>query len=211
MRAAKRSFTMMGAFIILALVTFGATGCDATTVIRQTVIVSPTFAPTTSPVTATSGLATPTSPASRASTPPPGIWCPVKQGQTSLVPACEIYPSAPQLYNPPQGETTLAGRQIGPKIGSNGVLTATETMSNPWAADVDCATNDNTNSGEVQIIMMAHTSGGDYYSWGDQSCGPPTAPSYGREYFRKASGSMTLSIKPLTGNLAYWYATCIQL
>jgi hypothetical protein len=210
MRAAKSSFTIIGAFAILALVAFGATGCGATTVIRQTVIVSPTFAPTTLP-TATSHLPMPTSPVSRASTPPPGIWCPIKQGQTPLVAACEIYPSPPQLYNPSQGETTLAGRQIGPRIGSNGVPTATETMNNPWAADVDCATNDNTNSGEAQIIMVAHTSGGDYYSWGDQSCGPPAAPSYGHEYFRKASGSMTLSIKPLTGNLASWYATFIQL
>jgi hypothetical protein len=84
-------------------------------------------------------------------------------------------------------------------------------MRDPWAADVNCDTNDNSNTGKVQIVMVAHTSGGDYYSWGNESCGEPVAPSYGHEFFRKASVSVTLSIKPLTSNLFDWYALLMQL
>ena len=74
-----------------------------------------------------------------------------------------------------------------------------------------CATNDTSNIGKVQIIMVAHTSGGDYYSWGNELCGEPVAPCYGHESFRKATVSVTLSIKPLTTNLLTWYARFIQL
>lgn len=163
----------------------------------------------TSTATAVAVATSPSTPL--VSAPPPGIWCPVEQGQMPLVSACEIYPSQPQLHTPSQGETVLAGTQVGPQIGSGGASTDTESMTNPWAADVDCATNDNTNSGKVRIIMVAHTVSGDYYSWGDQSCGPPSAPSYGSEYFRKATASVTLSIEPLRSNLTFWTAEFIQL
>ncbi len=124
---------------------------------------------------------------------------------------CEIYPSPPQLYTPPQSETVLAGTWIGPQIGSSGADSVTENMTNPWAADVYCATNDNTNTGKTQIVMVAHTGNADFYSWGDESCGPPVAPSYGNEFFREATVSVTLTIEPLTNNLQFWYAQFIQL
>jgi hypothetical protein len=63
----------------------------------------------------------------------------------------------------------------------------------------------------VRIFMVAHTTTGDFYSWGDQSCGPPTAPSFGYEYFREATVTVTLTIQPLTGNLVYWQAQLMQL
>jgi len=76
---------------------------------------------------------------------------------------------------------------------------------------VVCATNDNSNTGKVQILMVAHTSGGDYYSWGNEACGQPEAPAYGHEFFREASVSVTLSINPLTSNLSGWFAMLYQL
>jgi hypothetical protein len=84
-------------------------------------------------------------------------------------------------------------------------------MKDPWAADVVCATNDGSASGQVEILMVAHTSGGDYYSWGNESCGQPEAPAYGHEFFREAPVSVTLSIKPLTNNLSGWFAMLYQL
>ncbi len=200
MRAASIALRVIDAVALLTMLGVGVSGCGTTTVIYQTVVVTPT-------ATVTATLApSPTIPA-----PPPGIWCPVQQGQTPLVVNCEIYPSAPQLYTPPQGETILAGTRVGPDIGSDGPSTVTERMKSPWAADVICATGDNSNTGRVRIVMIAHTSGGDYYSWGDEPCGPPSAPSYGNEFFRKATVSVTLSIKPLTGNLSFWDAELIQL
>lgn len=128
-----------------------------------------------------------------------------------LLPACEIFPSEPQVYTPPQSATILAGTPIGPQIGDGGSNAVTERMRSPWAADVNCATSDNTSAGKVRIFMVAHTSGGDYYSWGDEPCGPPTGPSYGNEFFRKATITVTLTIHPLTANLMYWDAQLIQL
>jgi hypothetical protein len=202
MRAAHIFIRIM---IVLALFTFlgmGISGCGTTTVVYQTVVVtpSPSKAATTTPV-----------PSPTLAPPPPGIWCPVHNGQTPLTLNCEIFPSAPELDNPPQGEAGLAGASIGPQIGSNGPSAVTERMRSPWAADVICATGDNTNTGKARIIMVAHTGGADYYSWGDEPCGPPSAPSYGNEFFRKASVTVTLSIQPLTSNLSYWEAQLIQL
>ena len=59
--------------------------------------------------------------------------------------------------------------------------------------------------------MVAHTMSGDYYSWGNEACGPPEAPAYGLEFFRDAKVSVTLSIKPLTSNLSAWFAMLFQL
>jgi hypothetical protein len=199
MRTAQITLKVVGTFAILAFMVVGASGCDTTTIIHQTVIVSSTPAQST-PTAAT------ISPA-----PPPGIWCLVKQGQMPLVSACEIYPSEPTVYTPPQSATILAGTFVGPEIGSGTSNTVTEYMNSPWAADVDCATSDNSNTGRVRITMVAHTSSGDFYSWGDQSCGPPEAPSFGQEYFRKATVTVTLSIKSLTSNLFDWQAQLIQL
>ena len=184
------------------LMVVGVSGCGATTVIHQTVIAYATVSLST--VTATVPSTT--------SSPPPGIWCPVKEGQMPLTSACEIYPSPPQISTPPQSESVLAGTPDGPQIGSTGATSATQSMQGPlWAADVICSTKDDSNNGEVQILMVAHTSGGDYYSWGDESCGPPSAPNYGNEFFREATDSITLSIQPLTGNLLSWTAQFLQL
>jgi hypothetical protein len=125
-----------------------------------------------------------------------------------LVSACEIYPSPPRMS---QTEPGLAGTQVGSFIGHGSASEVTEYMKDPWAADVVCATNDNSNAGKVQILMVAHTRGVDYYSWGIESCGQPEAPAYGHEFFREASVSVTLSIKPLTSNLAGWFAMLYQL
>jgi hypothetical protein len=38
-----------------------------------------------------------------------------------------------------------------------------------------------------------------------------SVPVYGNEFFRKASVTVTLSIQPLTNNLAGWQAQLIQL
>jgi hypothetical protein len=205
MQSIKVARTVAKAFAVLTLIVISTSGCDTTTIIHQTVIVSATSSTTAPGVTPTSTTA-PQSP-----TPPPGIWCLVKAGQMPLMPACEIFPSEPKVYNPPQSETILAGRFVGPEIGNGASTTVTEHMNSPWAADVDCATNDNSNSGMVRIFMVAHTTTGDFYSWGDQSCGPPAAPSFGYEYFRKAPVTVTLTIQPLTGNLVYWLAQLIQL
>lgn len=211
MQTAKTAFTHLGACAIVALAMVAASGCGTTTVIHQTVIVGTTPSASTAPATATIAVSpTATIPAAAAS-PPPGIWCKVSQGRTPLLSTCEIYPSPPQLYNPPQGEPVLAGTQVGPLIGSNGPGSVTEHMTNPWAADVDCGTNDNSNTGVVRILMVAHTGSADYYSWGDKPCGPPQAPSYGNEFFRKATATVTLSIRPVTTNLVYWSAEFIQL
>lgn len=128
-----------------------------------------------------------------------------------LAPACEIFPSEPTVYTPPQSETVLAGTFIGPSIGDGASNTVIEHMRSPWAADVICSTNDNSDTGRVRIFMVAHTSDGDFYSWGDESCGPPAAPSYGHEFFRKATVTVTLTIQALTSNLNYWQAQLIQL
>lgn len=198
---ALRAMIAVGIAILIGIV---SSGCGTTTVIYQTVIVTPS--------SSKASTVTPSpSPSPAIPSPPPGIWCLVQQGQTPMTSNCEIYPSTPQLYNPPQGETSLAGTQIGPAIGSSGASEVTEHMVSPWAADVNCATGDNTNTGQVRIVMIAHTSGGDYYSWGDEPCGPPSAPSYGNEFFRKATVTVTLSIQPLTGNLDYWSAQLIKL
>ncbi|MEO7001328.1 MAG: hypothetical protein ABI068_05985 [Ktedonobacterales bacterium] len=179
----------------------GTAGCGGdTTIIRQTVV-----------ATATPGKATATSIPTATTAPPPGIWCPVVQGQTPLTSNCEIYPSQPQLYTPPQSETILAGAQVGPSIGSGVANRVTEYMRNPWGADVICWTSDNSNNGEVQIIMIAHVGNSQWYSWGDESCGPPSAPDYGNEFFRKASVTVTLFIQPLTSNLDFWDAELLQM
>lgn len=204
MRRAHIGLRVTGVIAFLILMGVGASGCGTTTVIYQTVVVTP------SPIKA-AATATPKPSPTAPSPPPPGIWCPVRQGQTPLTLNCEIYPSSPQLYSPPQGEAALAGTQVGPQIGNDGPSTVTERMKSPWAADVMCATSDYSNTGKVRIIMVAHISGDDYYSWGDEPCGPPSAPSYGNEYFRKATVAVTLTIQPLTGNLSYWSATLIQL
>jgi hypothetical protein len=125
-----------------------------------------------------------------------------------FVSGCEIYPSPPRLS---QAQPGLAGTQVGPIIGHGDSNEVTEYLKDPWAADVVCATNDESNTGKVQILMVAHTRGGDYYSWGNESCGPPEAPAFGHEFFREASVSVTLSIKPLTSNLSGWFAMLYQL
>lgn len=84
-------------------------------------------------------------------------------------------------------------------------------MRSPWAADVVCSTNDGSSAGQVRIMMVAHITGGDYYSWGLEPCGPMTAPDFGDEFFRKASVTVTLSIQPVTNNLGYWSATLLQV
>ena len=128
-----------------------------------------------------------------------------------LASACEIYPSPPRLYVPPQGEPGLAGTFVGPAIGENGPNSITEQMSSPWAADVLCGTDGTGGTGKVRIFMVAHTSSGDYYSWGDESCGEMAAPNNGHEFFRQATVTVTLSIFPLTSNLVAWDAQLIQL
>ncbi len=205
MQRIKIARAVVVVFSLLAVIAIGTTGCDTTTIVHQTVIVSATTSSTVPGVTPTSATA------SHSPTPPPGIWCLVKVGQMPLVPACEIFPSEPRVYTPPQSATILAGRSVGPEIGNGASTTVTEHMNSPWAADVDCATNDNSTSGMVRIFMVAHTTTGDFYSWGDQSCGPPTAPSFGYEYFREATVTVTLTIQPLTGNLVYWQAQLMQL
>jgi hypothetical protein len=59
--------------------------------------------------------------------------------------------------------------------------------------------------------MIAHTTNGDYYSWGNEACGQPEAPDFGHEFFRDATVSVTLSIKPLTSNLSAWFSMLYQL
>lgn len=196
--------TVVGALALLALLLMvvGASGCGTTTIIHQTVLVGTTVSPSTSTATAM-----PTA----APEPPPGIWCLVKQGQMSLASDCEIFPSLPQLYTPPLGESGLAGTFVGPEIGNNGPNSITEHMTNPWAADVLCGTNGASGPGKVRIFMVAHTRSGDFYSWGDESCGEMAAPNYGHEFFRKATVTVTLSIYPLTGNLIAWQAQLVQL
>jgi hypothetical protein len=213
MRAATIARTIGASFTLVSLIVIGMTSCGSSSVIRQTVVVTAT--PQASTVTDT---ATPTAPATATATfgpltaaPPRGVWCPVKQGQTPPVSACEIYPSPPRFPTSPQAPPGLAGTQVGPSIGHWLASEVTEYMRDPWAADVVCATNDNSNTGKVQILMVAHTSGGDYYSWGNESCGQPEAPAYGHEFFREAAVSVTLSIKPLTSNLSAWFAMLYQL
>jgi hypothetical protein len=128
-----------------------------------------------------------------------------------LASACEIYPSPPQLYTPSQGEPGLAGTFVGPLIGNNGPVSITEQMNSPWAADVLCGTDGTGGTGKVRIFMVAHTNSGDYYSWGDESCGEMAAPNNGHEFFRKATVTVTLSIYPLTTNLVAWQGQLIQL
>lgn len=201
MRPTRITRNVAGLFSVLALIVSGSSGCGTTTIIRQMVIVGATASPSAAET------ATPT-PVPK---PPPGIWCLVKQGQMSLAAACELFSSALQMYNPPQGESVLAGRFVGPGIGEGVSNSVTERMTSPWTADVDCATSDDSDTGRVRILMVAHSSSGDFYSWGNKACGPPAAPSYGQEYFRKATVTVTLSIQPLTGNLGYWQAQLIQL
>ena len=193
---------------LVLLIVIETTGCGSTSTIRQTSAVTatpqmstPTATPTaTVPATATSAPLT--------AGPPSGIWCPVKQGQTPLVSMCEIYPSPPLLS---QTGAALAGTQVGPEIGRDSASEVTAYMKAPWAADIVCATNDESATGKVQILMVAHTTRGDYYSWGIQSCTEPQAPDYGHEFFRDASVKVTLSIKPMTSNLSSWFAWLLQL
>jgi hypothetical protein len=210
MRAATIARTIGAGFTLVSLIVIGMTGCVSSSDSRQTSEV--TVTPQATTVTAT---VTPTAPATATATfaplaagPPPGVWCPVKQGQMPLVSACEIYPSPPRLS---QAQPGLAGTQVGPLVGHGPASEATEYMKDPWAADVVCATNDESTTGIAQILMVAHTRDGDYYSWGNESCGPPSAPAYGHEFFREASVSVTLSIKPLTSNLSAWFAMLYQL
>ncbi len=84
-------------------------------------------------------------------------------------------------------------------------------MSAPWAADVQCLTRDGSYSGRVRIYMIAHTSSGDYYSFGEESCALFQAPYYGHEFFRSASVSVTLRIEPIDGDIAMWRAALIKL
>jgi hypothetical protein len=203
MRTAQIDFRFVSVCAIFALMLVGVNGCGSTTIIHQTVVVDATVSPSTAPAATATSTAVPK--------PPPGIWCLVKQGQTPLLPACEIFPSGPKLYTPPQSETVLAGKYVGPGIGNGGSNSVTEYMVSPWAADVDCSTSDNSSTGKVRIVMVAHTSNGDFYSWGNESCGPPEAPSYGHEFYRKATVTVTLSILPLTSNLFDWRAQLIQL
>lgn len=89
-----------------------------------------------------------------------------------------------------------SARRLG-KMAPNSI---TEQMSSPWAADVLCGTDGTGGTGKVRIFLVAHTSSGDYYSWGDESCGEMAAPNNGHEFFRQATVTMTLSIFPLTSN-----------
>lgn len=205
MRTANIALKLIGAVAATVLIGVGASGCGTTTVIHQTVIV------TSPPGKATATTIAMPSPSPTVPPSPPGIWCLVQQGQMPLTANCEIYPSAPQLYSPPVGVTVLAGTPVGLQIGDGQPSTVTEHMTNPWAADVRCATSDFTTTGETQIIMVAHSSGVDFYSWGDIACGLPSAPDFGNEFFRKATITVSLSIKPLTNNLSYWDADLIQL
>jgi|GEM_PF-3045881 len=198
----------VGAGCALALlIAGGMTGCESTAALHPTSAVTATPHVATSTATAMPTAAASATAAPLTAGPPSGVWCMVKQGQMPLISACEIFPSPPRLSATQPG---LAGTQVGPLIGHGSASEVTDHMKAPWAADVVCATNDNSNSGKVQLLMIAHTRIGDYYSWGNESCGQPEAPAYGHEFFRDASVSVTLSIKPLTSNSSAWFAMLYQ-
>jgi hypothetical protein len=208
MHVAMTARAIGASLALVLLIITGATGCESTSVIRQTSAVTATpqtFTPTATPTATVPATATS---APLTAGPPSGIWCPVKQGQTPLVSACEIYPSPPRLS---QTEPGLAGTQVGPAIGHADASEVTAYVRAPWAVDVVCATNDESKTGKVEILMVAHTTRGDYYSWGVEACAEPRAPDFGHEFFREATVTVTLSIKPLTSNLAGWSAWFLQL